>query len=472
MIKMNPSKFFIYCALIFGILLIALIPPFQSPDEDSHFKKAYVVSTGRLYPTSENGIIGYSLPTDMIDYINKKLEFIGNTEQKYSYRELVLDERLPKDYGEKTFQNFSTAEVTPIVYAAPALGIVFSKIMNFIIGVKNPSIVNMLYFARFFSLLLYVCVIAVSIRITPILKKTFCFIGLLPMALTLAVCISYDSVLIATCMLATAIIFKLIFDDSIKKVNYKYIIALGVIGFILLSLKTVYITVLIPLLFVPKEKYGEGLKGIVKVLALIAGIAIAIYVLNKLPTLFLDKAQNIEHESFKQQISFIISHPIDYLKIWITTMIDNRNFYITGMIGTFGLIDTYLVSAYTSMYIIAFLIIVIADTSLSDKKFDWRYKICSVLGIFASVFAIFASLYVVWTSIIDGYGVGASSITGVQGRYFIPLIPLAIVLFSNSILTKNQKIKQILVKILDNTYIVSFIMLIISSIAILLRFWC
>ena len=57
MFKFEPAKFFVYCALIFGILLIALIPPFQSPDEDSHFKKAYVVSYGKLYPTSQNGIV-------------------------------------------------------------------------------------------------------------------------------------------------------------------------------------------------------------------------------------------------------------------------------------------------------------------------------------------------------------------------------------------------------------------------------
>jgi len=43
-LKVNPEKFFVYCALIFGIILITIIPPFQSPDEDSHFKKAYVGS--------------------------------------------------------------------------------------------------------------------------------------------------------------------------------------------------------------------------------------------------------------------------------------------------------------------------------------------------------------------------------------------------------------------------------------------
>ena len=57
MFKYEPAKFFVYCALIFGIILVVLIPPFQSPDEDSHFKKAYCVSNGKLYPTEKNGVI-------------------------------------------------------------------------------------------------------------------------------------------------------------------------------------------------------------------------------------------------------------------------------------------------------------------------------------------------------------------------------------------------------------------------------
>ena len=59
MFNFKPATFFVYCAIIFGIILTVLIPPFQSPDEDSHFKRAYVVSYGKLYPSSENGIVRF-----------------------------------------------------------------------------------------------------------------------------------------------------------------------------------------------------------------------------------------------------------------------------------------------------------------------------------------------------------------------------------------------------------------------------
>lgn len=473
MFKMSPVKFFVYCALIFGMILLVLIPPFQSPDEDSHFKRAYVVSYGKFYPTSQEGKVGFNLPNKMVDYINNKLTFIGDRDRKYSYNELVCDDRIPVDYSDSSFQNFSTVGTTPIVYVAPAIGIAFSRCVSHVIGLKNISIVNMLYFARFFSLIFYIILVGFAIKTTPILKKTFCLIGLIPMSLSLAAAISYDSVLIGVTLLSTALIFKLIFDDNVKRVTYKHVIAFGIIGFILLSVKTVYITALLPLLFIPKEKFGDKpVKNIFKYFGIFIGIVLAIYVLNKIPALFLKEKANDDSIAAMQQLQMIIQHPIYYIKIWLNTMFSGRNYYYTGMFGIFGLSDTFMVTAVTVMYSIVFTFIVLSDVSLEEKKFNWKYKIVAILGIIASIFGIFLAMYLFWTSIMEGYGIGADSITGVQGRYFLPLIPVAITLLSNKVLAKSEKIKMFLGKVLENSYVVSSIMLTISCITILLRFWC
>ncbi len=468
MFKMNPAKFFVFCALIFGILLITIIPPFQSPDEDSHFKKAYVISKGKLFPTSQNGIVGYDIPTDMINYINEKLSYIGNRDRKYTYSEEILDDKLPKDYSDVTFHNFSTVEITPIVYIAPATGIIFSKIATKVIGMDNISIVTMLHFARFFSLMMYIILVYWAIRSTPILKKTFCAIALLPMSLALAVAISYDSIIIALSLLSTALIFKLIFDDNIKEVSYKYLIAFGIIAFILLTIKTIYVTVLFPLIFIPKEKYGGKVTKILKSFGIILLIAIVLYIINKIPLMNLER--NVVENNSGKQISFIINNPIKYLKIWIKTMISNRNFYFTGMIGIFGLIDTFVPTLYIVMYSLGMFIIILSDFSLCPIKFNWKYKCISVLGSIATIFAAFLGLYVLWTSM--ELGVGAETITGIQGRYFIPIIPLAIVILSNSLLQKNKYLENIMKKVMEYSYFVPLMMLCVMLVTIFLRYWC
>ena len=468
MFKISPEKFFVYCALIFGILFVTIIPPFQSPDEDSHFKKAYVTSKGQFFPTSRDGIVGYEIPTDMIGYINEKLTFIGNRDKKYTYSEEVLDDKLPKDYSNVTFHNFSTAETTPIVYLAPAMGIVFSKIATKIIGMDNISITVMLHFARFFSLLLYISLVYLAIKMTPILKKTFCIIGLLPMSLSLAAAISHDSVLIAISILCTALIFKLIFDDSVKKISYKYLIVFGIIGFILLSVKTLYVTLLLPLIFIPKEKYEGKVTNIIKYFAIMIGIAIVLFILNKLPSLFLQK--NSTETMAGEQLNYVLSNPVNYLKIWIKAMWNGRSFYYPGMIGIFGLIDTYMPTIYTIIYSVGGLAIILSDLSLCPTKFNWKYKCVSILGCIATVFGIFTVMYILWTSM--ELGVKGDIISGVQGRYFIPLIPLGVIVLSNSFLRKNEKIKLYMGKILSNSYFVPIMMLTVSTLTIFLRYWC
>lgn len=471
MFKFNEVKFFVCCAIIFGIILVMLIPPFQSPDEDSHFKKAYVVSYGKLFPTSQDGIIGFYLPKNMVSYINEKLNYIGNTSQKYSYTEMLLDDRVPQDYSEKVFSNFSTVGTTPVAYAAPAIGIFLSRVITYIMGLKDISITNMLYFARIFSLFLYIFLVATAIKITPILKKSFCLIGLIPMSLSLAATISYDSVIISIALLAVAMILKLMFDDNVKKVDYRYIIGFGVIGFILLTIKPVYIPVLLPLIFVPKEKWGKGsIKELIKICAIILCISIGLYIINKIPSFFAKSADTVTQP--KEQIKFVLEHPIYYIKIWLNTMISGRGFYISGLFGIFGLLDTYLITAYTAIYMILFFMIVISDASLENKVIDWRQKIIYLLGIIASVFGIFFAMYIFWTSVLGGYGVGANTVTGVQGRYFIPLIPIGVMLFLNNSLQKNEKIRNFFNNVLNNSYIVAFTMLLVSSVTILLRFWC
>lgn len=468
MLKVSPAKFFVYCALIFGILLITIIPPFQSPDEDSHFKRAYVISKGHLYPESRSGVVGFDIPREMAIYINEKMTFIGNRDRKYNYSEQVLDDKLPKDYSEVVFQSFSTVDVTPIAYIVPATGIVFGKVTTKIIGMENISTSVMLHFARFFSLMMYVTLVCLAIKTTPILKKTFCLIGLLPMSIALAVAISYDSLVIALSMLSTAIIFKLIFNKDVEKVSYKDLIVLGIIAFILLTVKTVYVTVLIPLIFVPKEKWGGKIFSILKCFGIIVGIAGILYILNKIPSLNLQR--NAVQNSSGEQLQYIIHNPLTYLKTLLKTMWGNRNFYYTGLIGTFGLIDTFIPSVYVVMYSFAAFAVVVSDFSLCQFKFKWKYKFIAVLASIATIGAIFTGMYILWTSM--ELGVGAEVITGVQGRYFIPIIPLLMVVLSNQLLKKNKKIKAIMEKILINSYLVPSMMLCVSFVAIFLRYWC
>src|SRR5687767_10194893 len=58
----DPARFFAAASLVFGALLIALTPPFQTPDEPAHLFRAWSISEGTLFARG-----GASVPRSLVD---------------------------------------------------------------------------------------------------------------------------------------------------------------------------------------------------------------------------------------------------------------------------------------------------------------------------------------------------------------------------------------------------------------------
>ena len=173
-----------------------------------------------------------------------------------------------------------------------------------------------------------------------------------------------------------------------------------------------------------------------------------------------------------QQINFVIHHPFQYVEIFFSTIKETRQYLVASTIGTFGLIDTNLYCVFLVVYLLILPLIGISDISLQGLKIKTLDRVIVIISVLASIFGCYLAMYIFWTSSVKGYGVGANSITGVQGRYFIPMMPVAFLVFSNRFLITKEKIKQVMKAFVDNFQLLSVIMLIASSIVILLRFWC
>lgn len=467
--KWSVEKVFVYISLIFGFIMIFINPPFQSPDENSHFKRAYVVSKGDFYPTSKNGEMTFNLPVDMNNYISEKMKYASNRNKKYTYEEMYVDQLLSQNYDEKSYEYFSTVAVTPFAYIFPTLGIHFSSIFDetFITPDGVPSATYMLYFARIFNLLAYIIIVAISIKKIPIAKKTMCAIALLPMSIYLATSVSYDSLLLSLSFLFIANILELILDKK-KMFNFKHAILFIIIGFYLFNVKIVYITLFSLLIFIPSNKYKDKKDMIKKLMLILFGILV-LTILNKIPTMMLKDLQNGTETI--DQIKYILKYPIDYLHILIDTVQKQFGFQLSTMIGVFGSLDTYL--PVSMIIILTLFIIIVSIMELSYEKFvlNKKVKLLLFLSIIISFVGIYTAMYIVWTSKLTGFGIGAREITGVQGRYFIPLLLPTLLLFSNGKFSKNEKIKKLADFILDNIYLISIIGLIISTLVIVLRFW-
>ena len=96
-----------------------------------------------------------------------------------------------------------------------------------------------------------------------------------------------------------------------------------------------------------------------------------------------------------------------------------------------------------------------------------KFKIVLIIYSLLIIIAVFSALYITWTPLVNGHKIGTDQISGVQGRYFIPIIIPILLLFSNS---KIKKYKFLNI-IRENSFLPFIGILVISSVTILLRYW-
>ena len=458
--KIRIEKLYVYIALFFGVLFLILTPPFESPDENSHFKKAYQIANGNLYCNLKKKQCGNYFPLDMLDYISEKDSYMGDRDKKYNYTSIVLDQYTQTNYNKIVFNEYSTNRAFFPVYIPGAIGIITAKVFSRIIGMNMISSTYMIHFARFFMLLATIAITYFAIKRTPIFKKSFFTIALLPMLLFLGSMVTYDGIVNSVFLLTLAIILDLIYNK--KKVDKKDIITLVICGVVLLNVKTVYFIIFLLMFLIPKEKFNSKnskIKTAILMILLILGISF----LFRLPNYFNSVAKE-EIES--QQLAFVIKHPFTYAKILIKNIILQRNFQMTTMVGVFGLLDTFL--PFIAIFIIYMNIILtgLVDGINEKIKINIKSKIILVLYIIFVVCSVYTSMYIIWTPYKFNI-VGGGEITGVQGRYFIPiLVPCMLLLSCKKI--KNNRLFDI---ISNNYYVIPLITLTVSIVTILLRFW-
>ena len=465
------QKKFIYLAMIFGVLFVMLLPPFQDPDEDSHFKKAYVLAAGNIFPDVHEGKTGYYFPEDMLDYISEQLKLNGKLDEKVSYSEVIIAEQGNASYGEQKFEHFSTVSSNPVAHVAPALGILVGKIVGKIAGMDS-SYVFLLYFARMASLITYVVLAATAIKVTPILKRTFCMLGLMPMALFLAGAVSYDMLLNGAALLFAAMCFSLLYKQE-QVMDTKYTIAFGVILFLFYVLKIVYLPIFAFLLIILLRNIRTDNKWrIIKSIVFMCVVGVGLLVITSwLPAMFAPEVgvSGGGVSASQQQLQYVISHPLEYLKTFFNTLSISRNFYVSSTVGMFGLLDTRILSVFTYLYLFFLIMVGISEISLDRVVVKWYDRVVVLLATGASFFGIFLAMYINWTPLV--YGVGADVIEGVQGRYFLPLFSTFFLVFGNKWIAEKKWLRIAAEKCSEYGMLASILILQVSVVTVLLRFW-
>ena len=216
---------------------------------------------------------------------------------------------------------------------------------------------------------------------------------------------------------------------------------------------------------VPAKHFGTT-KDKIKIGALLLGGIILASIILKLPSLFLDNSAKDETATIMKQFGFVMNHPLKYISYLCYNIKISRYFQLSSAVGLFGLLDTYNPTFITILIYINLVMIALSEGIREKIKINRLTKILIIIFAVSTIIGVYTALYITWTS-VELHKIGTKIITGVQGRYFIPIImPLLLLLSFNK--GKNCKIFKI---IEENYILVPVITILISMCSIFLRFW-
>lgn len=419
-VKLYKASFVII--VLIGIIYALIVPQFSVPDEYTHYLTSYSQSSillGKkafdehgnvlLYEDSSNTLIRASHPT-VNEYVKEYDGLIGK--DKFKINRPYIS-RAPLTLG-----SFG--------YFPQVLGVSLGRILGF-----NGIQIGIL--GRISGLLLFGILISYSLKIIPkFFEKVLFTISILPMTLQQVCSYNYDSVLFTASFFLLAYLLYLVYEK--EKINKLDIALVTLSSIIIATIKFVYLPILGLGLLIPREKFTLKHGKILVILMLVVLSLGSYLVVMKCNSLFWNVHESntsslIDYNTYT--VSQVIQHPLREIVIIIATFQRFTADYISQMIsGPLGWLEMNVPALQLSGFL---MMLFYSLFSIEKKsKMDRNVKICSGLFSMLMILIVILALQISWTpdnSLI---------VVGVQGRYFLPILPM-ILLAMKDLLTVKAK---------------------------------
>ncbi len=270
------------------------------------------------------------------------------------------------------------------------------------------------------NLLCYTGLTYLAIRRIPKGKLTLMLAALTPMALHQAASLSPDGLLNGLAFLLFAQIMACILDR--KPMKWPEIFVIGVTALLFAPAKAVYYPMLLLLCFTPRERFAKPGRKWWFVGGILAAAAVAC-VLVQVKNL----ATSIGHgaDSPYYTLSWVLRNPFKALFMLMATLRPTAfQWYVETAVGS-SLCSLNLSLATGSIWCYIMLLLFSAVCWREGEEPLRRPLRLTMLGTAVVVIvAVFGVMLLSWTH------VGSKVIDGVQGRYFIPVMPMVLLAFN------------------------------------------
>lgn len=406
---------------LWGMVVLILTPPFQVPDEFAHFDRAFQVSELTMVGTKQGSISGGTLPR-ITQYDQEKFRFLPFfAEHKLSQREYFKIRKespamTPENLRQREFYGFCTSILyPPIPYVFSGLGIALARFFSM-------TVLSGFYAARLFNLLAAMGFIYCAMRLLrrlPELQLMLFLVAGMPMTIFELMSVSADCMTFSIAVLMISCIVNLALEWK------RGIYILLIISSTLLGLCKPYALLSCTSLVLLRSMPGPFFKRVGRIMLVIACAVVPMVVSGSFTQSLYCPVLKKVHIDPMAQMQYLIHNQRTLIPYFLKNIFyENWKNYYNSIYGILGWLDTPLPINYATIYFCLFFGTAFLSPRVDDKQlFPLAARFFFLSVVLALVLFIAVANYLFWNP------VGAMSLEGLQGRYFIPLLPVLFIAF-------------------------------------------
>jgi hypothetical protein len=411
---LSPRTSFLAVGGLFGLFFALATPPHDPPDEARHHARAWLISTGRLDVVGRAPGHQASVPRQIA-----RLHVPGH---HWSERQLAAG-NLPKNsprtgphdpaaVARELRGSLARWDLLPVLYTSSYAPLVYAPYVPalWLARALDLSAAAGLLLARLFGLAAWLAGIAATLHIAPRGRWLLAAVALLPMSVSQGAALSGDPITqvalcwwLAECLrVAAKRGARLGAADGVR-----LLVAACAVGVV----KPGYAPLALAALALPL-RLGPRL-----------GLTAAALAAAALPTLgwaavasAADVPPLFPGADLAAQLRHALAHPTDFLTAAAGTTAALLPAWLDGMVGSLGHFDVEIPAAATALGLGA----VALAATLDDSPLRLPARLWLPAAFVAAALGVLAMAYLGWTP------VGSDKIQGVQGRYFLPMLPFAL----------------------------------------------
>ena len=429
--KARLETVFLITVLFFGLIYNVMLTPYMVPDEEKHIDMAYRYS---------NDLLGYESLGDTVCLKradDAEMEFTSSPSFRNYYNIYYGMFSGVSDAAMVEAEVNSNIEGSVLLYLPAVAGMSLARVLGW-------GTVPMLLLARYLNLLVFALLAWAGMKKLPFGKLTLFLLAVLPVNLQQCTSFSHDAMVHGIVFFYSCLCIQAIFSE--EKMTGQQILLMELSALFLVYCKSgsYFPLALLPVL-IPAVRY-RGKREKVMALAALLGIPAVGFLMKNLNTVtgivtttastsVVETGGGTEYLT-GYTLGYFLKDPLELIYMIANTVFDKIGFYLESLVGY----QLGWVEIETSMLIVLLfwflLFLSTCDTAGTVSRLRAGQRAFMLLLCAGSTGLILLGMLLQWTPM------GHVSIEGVQGRYFLPFMPVLLTACRNGAVQLKRRLDR------------------------------